>query len=79
MDIIEISSNQLSSLLKPPNWAINTAPQANEILAKPSTDLILLEGSKRIQRQAYTAALANLSTLSSYYASFAIGLVKDID
>ena len=26
----------------------------------------------------YTAALANLSTLSGYYTSFTIGLVKDI-
>ena len=48
-------------------------------MAKPSTDLILLEGLKQIQRQAHAAVLANLSTLSSYYARFAIGLVKDIN
>ena len=46
--------------------------------AKPSTDLILLEELKEIRRQAYTIALANLSILYSYYAGFAIGLVKDI-
>jgi hypothetical protein len=45
----------------------------------PSADLILPEGSKRIRRQAYTAALTNLSTLSGYYAGFATGLVKDIN
>ena len=27
----------------------------------------------------YVTALANLSTLNGYYASFAIGLVKDIN
>jgi hypothetical protein len=64
---------QLSSL-EPSNIAL----QANEISAKPSTDLILPEGLKRIRRQAYTAALANLPTLFGYYAGFAIGLVKDI-
>jgi hypothetical protein len=48
-------------------------------LAKPSADLILLEGSKRIRHQAHVVALANLSTLSGYYAGFAIGLVKDIN
>jgi len=64
---------------EPSNRATNTAPQANEISAKPSTDLILPEGSKRIRRQAHATALANLSTLSSYYAGFATGLVKDID
>ena len=50
LDIIETSSNQLSSLLEPPNWATNIAPQANKVSAKPSTNLILLEGLKRIQR-----------------------------
>ncbi len=33
------------SILKPSN-ALNTAPYANEILAKPSADFILPEGSK---------------------------------
>jgi len=56
----------------------NIAPRANKISAKPSTDLILLEGLKQIWCQAYTAALANLSTLFSYYTRFATGLVKDI-
>ena len=56
----------------------NTAPRANEVSAKPSADLILPEGSKRIRRQAHATALANLSTIHSYYAGFAIGLVKDI-
>ena len=37
---------------------MNIAPQANEISAKLSTDLMLSEGSKQIRR--YTAALANL-------------------
>jgi hypothetical protein len=79
LDTIETSSDQSSSSLEPPNQATNTALQANEVSAKPSTDLILPEGSKRIRRQAYAAALANLSTLSSYYAGFATGLVKDIN
>ena len=58
---------------------MNTAPRANEISAKPSADFILLEGSKRIWCQAYAVVLANLPTLSGYYAGFAIGLVKDIN
>ena len=58
---------------------MNTAPCANEISAKPSADLILLEGSKRIRRQAHAAVLANLPILSGYYAGFAIELVKDIN
>ena len=78
MDTIETSSNQLSSLPEPPNRATNIALRANEVSAKPSTDLILLEGLKRIRRQAYAAVLANLSTLSGYYAGFATGLVKDV-
>ena len=48
-------------------------------MAKSSANLILLEGSKQIQRQAYAIALANLSILFGYYTGFAIGLVKDID
>src|SRR6266704_85806 len=59
--------------------ALNTAPCANEISAKPSADLILPEGSKRASCQAHAAVLANLSTLSGYYAGFATGLVKDIN
>jgi hypothetical protein len=47
-------------------------------LAKPSANFILPEGLKRIRRQVYAVALANLSTLFGYYAGFAIGLVKDI-
>ena len=62
-----------------PSNALNTAPRANEISAKPSADLILPEGSKQAQRQAHAAILANLSVLSSYYTGFAIGLVKDIN
>ena len=62
-------------MLKP----FNTAPRANEISAKPFTDLILPKGSKQIQRQAYIVVLANLPVLSSYYAGFAIGLIKDIN
>ena len=61
------------------NRAINTALYTNEISAKSSTDLILLEGLKRIQYQVYTVVLANLPILSSYYARFAIKLVKDIN
>jgi len=57
----------------------NTAPRANEVSADPSADLVLPEGSKRIQRQAYAAALANIPTLFGYYAGFATGLVKDIN
>ena len=59
--------------------ALNIAPRANEISAKPSADFILLEGSKRARRQAYIVVLANLFTLSSYYAGFTTGLVKDIN
>ena len=33
---------------EPSNRAMNTAPRANEISAKPSANLILLEGSKQI-------------------------------
>ena len=62
-----------------PSNASNTAPRANEISAKPFADLILPEGSKRARRQAHAAVLANLSTLSGYYAGFATGLVKDIN
>jgi len=75
MDTIEELSIQQSSSTEPEN----TAPQANEISAKPSADFILLKGLKRIRRQVYTTALANLSTLFSYYAGFATGLVKDIN
>ena len=74
MSIIEDIPTQLSL----PELS-NIAPQANKISAKPSTNLILPEGSKRIRRQAHTATLANLSTLSGYYAGFTIGLVKDIN
>ncbi len=59
--------------------ALNTALYVNEISAKLSADFILLEGSKQAWRQVYIAVLANLSTLSSYYTRFAIGLVKDIN
>ncbi len=59
--------------------ALNTILYTNEISAKPSADLILLEGLKRAQRQVYTAVPVNLSTLFGYYAGFAIGLVKDIN
>ena len=58
---------------------MNTAPCTNKISAKPSADFILLEGSKQIQRQAHAVVLANLPTLSSYYAGFITGLVKDIN
>jgi len=75
LDIIEIGSTQPSSSLE----LLNTAPQANKVLADPSTDLVLPEGSKRIRRQAYAVALANIPTLFSYYAGFATGLVKDIN
>ena len=61
------------------NRAINTALCANEISAKPSADFILLKGSKQIRCQVYAAVLANLPILSSYYAGFATGLVKDIN
>jgi len=57
----------------------NTAPRANEVSANPSADLVLPEGSKRIRRQAYAAALANIPTLFGYYAGFTTGLVKDIN
>jgi len=46
LDIIKTGSTQLSSLPEP----LNTAPQANKVLANPSADLILPEGSKQIQR-----------------------------
>jgi len=59
--------------------ALNTALYVNEISAKLSADFILPEGSKQAWRQVYIAVLANLSTLSSYYTRFAIGLVKDIN
>jgi len=49
MDIIKATSTQLSSP-EPSNRAINTAPRANEVSAKPSADLILPEGLKRIRR-----------------------------
>lgn len=75
LDTIKASPTQQSSSSEP----LNTAPRANEVSAKPSADLILPEGLKRIRRQAHAAALANLYTLSGYYAGFAIGLVKDID
>ena len=58
---------------------LNIALCTNEISAKPFTNLILPKGSKQARRQAHTAVLANLSTLSSYYAGFATGLVKDIN
>ena len=58
---------------------MNTALCANEILAKFSTDFILLKGSKQIQRQVYIIVLANISTLFSYYTGFVTGLVKDIN
>src|SRR6266567_8249929 len=66
------------SILEPSN-TLNIAPRVNKISAKPSANLILPEGSKRARRQAHTVVLANLSTLSGYYAGFAIGLVKDIN
>jgi len=75
LDTIETGSTQPSSSLK----LSNTAPRANKVSADPSTNLVLLEGSKQIQRQAYAAALANIPTLFGYYAGFAIGLVKDIN
>jgi len=74
LDTIKTTPTQLSSL-----EPSNTAPRANKVSAKPSANLILPEGSKRIQHQAHAAALANLSTLFSYYARFTIGLVKDIN
>ena len=48
-------------------------------MAKPSADFILPERLKQIWCQVYAAALANLSTLFSYYTGFATGLVKDIN
>jgi len=75
LDIIKIGSTQPSSSPEP----LNTALQANKVLANPSANLILPEGSKRIQHQAYAVALANIPTLFGYYAGFAIGLVKDIN
>jgi len=44
LDTIETGSTQPSSSPEP----LNTAPRANEVLADPSTDLVLPEGSKRI-------------------------------
>ena len=58
---------------------MNTALYINKISAKLFTNLILLEGFKQIQHQVYTVVLANLPILSSYYAGFVIGLVKDIN
>ena len=58
---------------------MNTALCVNKISTKPSADLILLKGSKRIQHQVYAVVLANFPTLSSYYAGFATGLIKDIN
>jgi len=75
LDIIGTGSTQPSSLPE----LLNTAPRANEVLADPSADLVLPEGSKRIRRQAYVAVLANIPTLFGYYAGFTIGLVKDIN
>ena len=49
LDTIETIPTQLSSP-EPSNRATNTAPRANEVSAKPSADLILPEGSKRIRR-----------------------------
>ena len=66
-------------MLEPSNRAINTALCINKISAKPSADLILLEGFKWIWRQAHAVVLANLPILSGYYARFATGLVKDIN
>jgi len=76
--IIEVPPTQLSNS-GPSNQLINTAPRANEISAKFFADFILPKGLKQIRRQAYTTALANLSTLFGYYAGFTIGLVKDIN
>jgi hypothetical protein len=78
LDTIEEIPTQLS-LLKPSNRKTNTALQANEVSAEPSTNVVPPEGSKRIRRQAHAIALANLSTLFGYYTGFTIGLVKDID
>jgi len=47
MDIIKTGSTQLS-LLKPSNRATNIALQANKVLANPSANLVLPEGSKQI-------------------------------
>ena len=66
-------------MLKLFNRAINTALCANEILAKPSINFILLEGSKQIWYQVYAVVLANLPILSGYYAGFTIRLIKDIN
>ena len=59
--------------------ALNTAPRANEILAKLSADFILPKGLKWAWYQVHAAILANLFTLSGYYARFGTGLVKDIN
>ena len=75
MDIIETGSTQPSSLPE----LLNIALRANKVLADPSANLVLPEGSKRIRRQVYAAALANIPTLFGYYAGFATGLVKDIN
>ena len=58
---------------------MNTAPRTNKISAKPSINLILLEGSKQIQRQVHAVVLANLPILFSYYAGFTTELIKDIN
>jgi hypothetical protein len=78
LDIIKEIPTQPSSP-KPSNRKTDTAPRANEVSAEPSANVVLPEGSKRIRHQAHATALANLSTLFGYYASFATGLVKDID
>ena len=66
-------------MLKLFNGVINTALCANKISAKSSINLILLKGSKQIQRQVYVVVLANLPILFSYYAGFTTGLIKDIN
>ena len=48
-------------------------------MAKPSANFILPKKLKQIQCQAHTTILANLPTLSGYYAGFATGLVKNIN
>ena len=49
------------------------------ISAKPSANFILPEGLKQIQCQVHIIALAKISILFSYYAKFAIELVKNIN
>src|SRR6266571_3230922 len=53
------------SILEPLN-ALNTALYANEISAKPSADLILLEGLKQARCQVHAVVLVNLFILSGY-------------